>query len=76
MEIINIRRLLIKKHTNYLFNEFIEQSTYVLYQVHKRKTKTHVTNHKLVDTLKRKSTNGTLKVPCEVLPVISLDIVN
>jgi hypothetical protein len=34
------------------------------------------TRHKLVDTLKRKSTNGTLKVPCEVLPVISLDIVN
>ena len=29
-----------------------------------------------IDTLKRKSTNGTLKVPCEVLPVISLDIVN
>ena len=40
------------------------------------KDKTHVTNHKLVDRLKRKSTNGTLKVPCEVLPVISLDIVN
>jgi hypothetical protein len=61
----------------YLMNLLSNLHTYYIRYKDKNLTNERQnTRHKLVDTLKRKSTNGTLKVPCEVLPVISLDIVN